>query len=266
MAKGILQSDGTICRTDNCSKHDRTGGGVNVAVANGDVNSFLVEKDNLSTAPSTSSMSSFFASPIPEAETNSWIPLHVETPLNLGYDLETSDIYEINDDEYEDGGYSDGDVVHYNDEYYENDDARVGYIVASEHFGGTITRKGFNAFDRGGDGRTKRNLYDAELSFFNGNTGHYEYMKVPYQTGSAIKETPTITDIMTTLVSDAASYENNPTKSGYIDEMGYDVYDEDEMHAAEKTFYAVKGQSRELKNLVGEVMYQRLLWGTYTGK
>lgn len=266
MAKGILQSDGTICRTDNCSKHDRTGGGVNVAIANEDVNSFLAEKDNLSVAPSTSNMSSFFSAPIPEVKTNNWIPFNVETPLESGYELESSEIYEISDDEYEEGGYSDGDVVHYNDEYYEDEEARVGYIVASENFGGTITRNGFNAFDRGGDGRTKRNLYTAELSFFNGNTGHFEYMKVPYTTGSAITETPTIKDILHSITMDAASYENNRNKSDFMHEFGYDEHDSDQVAAGNQMFVAVKNQARDLKNLVGEVMYQRLLWGTYSGK
>jgi hypothetical protein len=63
-------------------------------------------------------------------------------------------------------------------------------------------------------------------------------------------------DVLDTLASDAASYENANGFEEWAEEMGSDA----DSRQAEKTYRAVKRGAEQLKRLLGQDAYEQLIW------
>jgi hypothetical protein len=85
-----------------------------------------------------------------------------------------------------------------------------------------------------------------------------EGMTVYFSQGAAHITPPTVEDVLESLASDAAGYENAREFEDWASEYGYDT----DSRSAEKTFNAVKEQAEQLKSLLGEAAYKELLWKT----
>lgn len=82
-------------------------------------------------------------------------------------------------------------------------------------------------------------------------------MTIAYSMGYAHTGEPELADVLDCLASDASGYENARDFQDWASEYGYDT----DRRKAERTYNAVKRQSRKLRNLLGD-QYDALLWNT----
>lgn len=89
-----------------------------------------------------------------------------------------------------------------------------------------------------------------------------ETMRVPFSQGSAYKDPPTVADVLWCLASDATSWEDCAGSfESWAEEFGYDT----DSRRGEQTFKAVRRQSRALRTLLGDDLYNELLYETEEG-
>lgn len=72
--------------------------------------------------------------------------------------------------------------------------------------------------------------------------------------GSAHRGDPELEGVFGSLVLDAQCYAYNGTVDEFADEMGYDMYDEDEAQKAREIYLACKVSWRKLRSLLGPLM------------
>lgn len=83
-------------------------------------------------------------------------------------------------------------------------------------------------------------------------------MTLHYSIGNP-EDRPEADDVLDTLASDAAGYENSRGGFGeWADEYGFDP----DSRSAERTFKAVEKQAERLKKFLGDEAYEKLLWET----
>lgn len=82
-------------------------------------------------------------------------------------------------------------------------------------------------------------------------------MTVPFGMGSALTSEPSAHDVLSALLSDAASIENSRSFEEWADELGFD----EDSRKAEKTYNADVTQTEKLKEFLGDD-YQAYLWET----
>lgn len=89
---------------------------------------------------------------------------------------------------------------------------------------------------------------------------HFEKrrMTVYFSQGPAIKGEPCAADILDCCASDAAGFENARSFEEWTRDLGYD----EDSRKAERIYKAVERQSRKLKALLGNDLYDDLLWKT----
>lgn len=84
-----------------------------------------------------------------------------------------------------------------------------------------------------------------------------EEMQVYYSMGPALDEEPTLGEILECLTIDAIAYENTEDFWDWMSELGFDVA---EGRKAERIYRVVGEQAEELKNLLGEDAYYKMLY------
>ncbi len=77
-----------------------------------------------------------------------------------------------------------------------------------------------------------------------------------FSQGSGHKKPPTLTDVLTCIADDAASFENAPSFEDWASEYGYDT----DSRKAEKIYRTVKRQSEQLKRTIGVDNYHYLIF------
>jgi len=83
-------------------------------------------------------------------------------------------------------------------------------------------------------------------------------MTVTYSKGIGHKGAPpTVEEVLDTVAMDAVSYENYPDLDDWVAEYGFE-----DMKEAQKTFRGVKRQSESLGRILGDKLYETLLWHT----
>ena len=88
--------------------------------------------------------------------------------------------------------------------------------------------------------------------------GYHEPMTVYFSQGSAHKKSPTLADVLACLASDASGVDNARSFEDWASEYGYDT----DSRKAEKTYNICVQQAQELKALLGQDVYDQLLYGT----
>ena len=83
-------------------------------------------------------------------------------------------------------------------------------------------------------------------------------MTVYFSMGSALRNPPTIEDVLDCLASDASGYENSQGFEDWASEYGYDT----DSRAAERIYRAVGQETRKLQAFLGSDAYEQLLWHT----
>jgi hypothetical protein len=205
------------------TRHKRADGGVGAA-----------RIDGLVTPPSVSKLASS-DNPIP--------PHGVSTEL-LGYDFESSEIFEnvVSDD--------DGNTLMEYSEEFDDMDSRVPFLAGED---GVVATAKLVGTDNGYQ-------YEVTLDCFDGNKGKFRTIEIPYFTGSGWKTAPKMGDVMSSLASDALIGEDyNTNQSGFksfMEEMGYESE-----YEARKAFKGCREAMTKLKDLVGEVRYGDYLYG-----
>lgn len=81
-------------------------------------------------------------------------------------------------------------------------------------------------------------------------------MHVLFSQGSAHIAPPTVADVLSCIASDSAGFENSPRFEEWAPDYGYDI----DSRKAEATFHAVRRQAVELRELLGDALYNVLLW------
>ena len=71
-------------------------------------------------------------------------------------------------------------------------------------------------------------------------------------------KSPEVEDVLSCLSSDSASIENARSFEEWADELGYDT----DSRKAEKTYNVCKRQAEKLLKLLGNTLYQQLVWNT----
>lgn len=79
-----------------------------------------------------------------------------------------------------------------------------------------------------------------------------------FSTGTSWTKQPVIDDVLNSLASDAAGYENAQSFEDWAAEYGYDT----DSRKAEKIYRTVKRQAEQLKRTIGDEAYNDLLWNT----
>lgn len=80
-----------------------------------------------------------------------------------------------------------------------------------------------------------------------------------FSQGIAIKDPPTVEDVLNCVSSDVAGYENARSFEDWASEYGYDT----DSRKAEKIYKEIGKQAEELKALLGDSgIYETLLWNT----
>jgi hypothetical protein len=82
-------------------------------------------------------------------------------------------------------------------------------------------------------------------------------LTVPYGMGPALMREPSARDVVGSLVSDAAGYENARSFEEWADEYGYDH----DSRKAEQTYNLIGRQAAELRRFLGDD-YDAYLWKT----
>lgn len=88
-----------------------------------------------------------------------------------------------------------------------------------------------------------------------------EAMAVPFSMGAAHTDAPTLEMVLDSLASDAASVENEPDWLEWAGEMGFED-DIDELKDARESHATIVRQAGELRDLLGDEMFEALLWNT----
>lgn len=83
-----------------------------------------------------------------------------------------------------------------------------------------------------------------------------------FSMGAGLPDPPEVSEVLDSLASDAAGYENNPDFDGWVREYGLDADEEDEdpYRKHRKGFKLVKQQAEKLKKFLGDQAYEELLW------
>ena len=81
-----------------------------------------------------------------------------------------------------------------------------------------------------------------------------------YSMGYGLSGEPTAADALDCLASDAAGYENARSFEDWAGDYGYDT----DSRKAERIFRIVGKQADKLKTLLGDNLYNTLLWGELT--
>lgn len=71
-------------------------------------------------------------------------------------------------------------------------------------------------------------------------------------------EPPTVDEVLNCLAMDSASVENSRDFEDFCNELGYDT----DSRRAERTYKACVRQAKEMKALLGDEIYNMLLWET----
>lgn len=79
-----------------------------------------------------------------------------------------------------------------------------------------------------------------------------------FSQGYGIANDPDLESVLDCLASDASGYENARSFEEWADEYGYDT----DSRKAERTYHAVAKQSAALKRVLGDDLYETLLWNT----
>jgi hypothetical protein len=79
-----------------------------------------------------------------------------------------------------------------------------------------------------------------------------------FSQGYGISGEPDAESVLSNLALDAASYENARSFEEWAGEYGYDT----DSRKAERTYRLIGQQAAKLKNLLGEELYNALLWET----
>jgi hypothetical protein len=87
-------------------------------------------------------------------------------------------------------------------------------------------------------------------------------MTVPFFQGSAWTTDPTAADVLNCLALDSSGYENAGSFEDWADEYGMSLDYADDVRAAKKTYQTVERQAKRLDNLLGNYLYNELLWET----
>lgn len=82
-------------------------------------------------------------------------------------------------------------------------------------------------------------------------------LSTPFGMGPALTGTPTVADVLNSLVSDAAGYENANGFEDWASEFGYDT----DSRQAEATYRAVEESTEVLRSFLAE-KYEDYLWDT----
>jgi hypothetical protein len=90
------------------------------------------------------------------------------------------------------------------------------------------------------------------------NPANGQTMTVEWSQGPGIMADPELPAVLDALASDAAGFENTDSLTDWAREYGYS----DNVGLAVSTFEAVKQQSEDLRRLLGDAEYDRLLWHT----
>lgn len=77
-----------------------------------------------------------------------------------------------------------------------------------------------------------------------------------YSMGAALQDPPDLPEVLDSLASDAAGFENNQDFEEWAREYGYDT----DSRKAEKIFRLIETQSNKLKLFLGDAAYKKLLW------
>ena len=87
-------------------------------------------------------------------------------------------------------------------------------------------------------------------------------IEIPFSCGPAIKDAPSLEDVLDCLASDAASVENCDDWVAFAFEMGMNTETEKEFREAESTWYVIEEQAGSLRLLLGDKGYEALLYET----
>lgn len=83
-------------------------------------------------------------------------------------------------------------------------------------------------------------------------------MTVPYSMGSAHTQPPTAKEVLDCLADDSAGLENRASFEEWREDYGYDT----DSRKAERIYNTVVKQSERLHKLLGDELYDELLWKT----
>lgn len=83
-------------------------------------------------------------------------------------------------------------------------------------------------------------------------------MTVLFSMGPAHTKPPTLPDVLDCLASDASGLENANGFEDWASEYGYDI----DSRKAERIYHVVERQAEKLNRLLGDDLYQALLWET----
>ena len=84
-------------------------------------------------------------------------------------------------------------------------------------------------------------------------------MQVYWTQGPAIRENPTLEHVLDTIASDAASVDNAQDFAEWAFDLGYTT-SADLLRKGRRIYGACVRQARSLKKLLGDSVYQALLW------
>ena len=85
-------------------------------------------------------------------------------------------------------------------------------------------------------------------------------MTTYWSQGGALTEAPSLADVLDCLASDAASLENAKDFAEFATESGYNNGTEAGLREAQRVYKAVCRTSAQLKRVLGESVYNALLW------
>lgn len=81
-------------------------------------------------------------------------------------------------------------------------------------------------------------------------------LTTPYSQGSAIREQPTLGDVLMAVALDARLYEDGEDVYGFAENLGLDMND----RKTQRDYEACRDEAEDLRRVLGTEQYQRLLF------
>jgi len=128
-------------------------------------------------------------------------------------------------------------------------------FIADEKLSMTLEPVPMNPASEGAEGDERRwadESFHYKIHIRKGRKSFSTY----YSIGSLNTEAPDLAEVLHSLASDMAGFENARDFEDWASEYGYDS----DSRRAERTFRSIETQSNKLKTFLGEEAYKKLLW------
>lgn len=92
------------------------------------------------------------------------------------------------------------------------------------------------------------------------NPANDQELSVPFSAGPALKDEPSIGDVLMAVALDAASYEDSDDWLGMAEDLGADLDTPESRRKAKRDYEACRSEAVDLRRLLGTKEYERLVW------